>query len=171
MAFAEAARPATRITDWVKHGLIGGVVAGLVFATFEMIMAAILSGADAFFMPLRMIGAMLLGQQALQPDYSLIAAALAGVGVHMVLSMMFGLAVTAVARYVPALSASTTALLAWTSVAGLGLWIVNFYLIAPIAGWNWFPDNTNAVVQFFAHVFFYGTTLGIYLNAASKRPS
>lgn len=141
------------------------------FAMFEMVMAAILNGADAFFMPLRMIGAMLLGQQALQADYSLVAAALAGVGVHMVLSMMFGLAVTAAARYVPALSASTTTLLVWTGVAGLGLWIVNFYVIAPIAGWNWFPDDTNAVVQFFAHVFFFGTVLGIYLNAASRRPA
>jgi hypothetical protein len=111
---------------------------------------------------------MLLGQQALQPDYSLVAAALAGVGVHMLLSMMFGLAVTAAARYVPALSASATTLLLWTSVAGLGLWIVNFYVIAPIAGWTWFPDNTNAVVQFFAHVFFFGSVLGVYLNATAR---
>lgn len=169
MAFAEATRPQTRITDWVKHGLIGGVIAGLVFAMFEMVMAAILNGAGAFFMPLRMIGAMLLGQQALQPDYSLVAAALAGVGVHMTLSMMFGLGVAAAARYVPALAASTTALLAWTSLAGLGLWIVNFYIIAPIAGWNWFPDNTNPAVQFVAHTFFYGTVLGVYLNATSRR--
>ncbi len=169
MAFAQAAQPTARVTDWVKHGLIGGIIGGLVFAMFEMVMAAVLNGADAFFMPLRMIGAMVLGQQALQPDYSLIAAALAGVAVHMVLSMIFGLAVTAAARYIPALSTSTTTLLTWTSIAGLGLWIVNFYVIAPIAGWNWFPDNANAVVQFFAHVFFFGTALGIYLNAAARR--
>ena len=104
----------------------------------------------------------------MQADYSLVAAALAGVGVHMVLSMMFGLAVTAAARYVPVLSSSSTTLLVWTGIAGLGLWIVNFYVIAPIAGWNWFPDNTNAVVQVFAHVLFFGTVLGVYLDATSR---
>lgn len=168
MALGEATRTEMPISGWVKLGLIGGIFAGLVFAMFEMVMAAVLNGADAFFAPLRMIGAMVLGQQALQADYSLIAAAAAGVGVHMVLSMMFGLAVAAATRYVPALSSSSTRLLAWTSVAGLGLWVMNFYVIAPIAGWNWFPDNTNALVQFFAHTFFFGTSLGIYLNATSR---
>ena len=61
MAFAATARSESRVTQWVKHGLIGGVVAGTVFAMFEMIMAAILDGADAFFMPLRMIGGIALG--------------------------------------------------------------------------------------------------------------
>ena len=168
MTFAEATHSDVQVSGWVKHGLIGGVVGGLAFAMFEMVMAAILNGADAFFVPLRMIGAMVLGQQALQPDSSLFAAAAAGVMVHMVLSMMFGLAVAAAARYVPALSSTSIRLVAWASVAGIGLWIVNFYVIAPIAGWNWFPDNSNALVQFFAHTVFFGTTLGIYLNATTR---
>jgi hypothetical protein len=33
-----------------------------------------------------------------------------------------------------------------------------------VFGWTWFPENTNAVVQFVAHTFFYGTVLGYVLN-------
>lgn len=116
-----------------------------------------------------MIGAMLLGDQALQPGYPLVPAALAGVGVHMVLSMMFGVAVVAAAGIVPALAASPATLVSWTSMAGFALWIVNFYAIAPIAGWSWFPNDTDPAVQAVAHVFFYGTVLGLYLNATSSR--
>jgi hypothetical protein len=157
------------LADWLRHGLIGGILAGIVFAAFEMITAAIIDGPDAFFMPLRMIGGIALGEQALDPGSSLLAAGAAGLVVHMVLSAVYGVGVAGVARYVPVLASSATTLIAWASVAGLGLWLVNFYVIAPIGGWTWFPEGTNAVVQFIAHTFFYGTVLGIYLNAAARR--
>jgi hypothetical protein len=155
--------------DWFKHGLIGGIIAGIVFAAFEMIVAAILDGPDMFFMPLRMIGGIALGEQALDPGFSLAAAGVAGLVVHMVLSAVYGIGVAGVARYVPVLASSAAALITWASLAGLALWLVNFYVIAPITGWNWFPDGTNAVVQFIAHTFFYGTVLGIYLVAVARR--
>jgi hypothetical protein len=159
----------SHLAGWLKHGLIGGILAGIVFAAFEMITAAIVDGPNAFFMPLRMIGGIALGEQALDPGSSLLAAGAAGLVVHMVLSAIYGVGVAGVARYVPALASSATTLIAWTSAAGLGLWLVNFYVIAPIGGWTWFPDGTNAIVQFIAHTFFYGTVLGIYLNAAARR--
>ncbi len=56
-----------------------------------------------------------------------------------------------------------------TAVLGLGLWIVNFYVIANLAGWVWFPDKSNPVVQFFAHTVFFGSVLGLYLNASARR--
>jgi hypothetical protein len=61
------ARPESHIGRWVKHGIIGGILAGIVFAMFEMVMAVVQMGPDAFFMPLRMIGGMALGAQALDP--------------------------------------------------------------------------------------------------------
>jgi hypothetical protein len=85
------------------------------------------------------------------------------------LSAAYGIAIAGVARYVPALASSATILIVWTSLAGFGLWLVNFYVIAPIGGWTWFPEGTNAVVQFVAHTFFYGTVLGVYLNATARR--
>jgi hypothetical protein len=169
MTVAGMTHPEGRVKDWIKHGLIGGFVAGVVFAMFEMAMAAILDGAGAFFMPLRMIGAMLLGQPALDPGFSLTAAAAAGLGVHMILSMLYGVAVAGAARFIPALASTRTALMVWASAAGLGLWLLNFYVVAPIFGWTWFPEGTNPIVQAIAHTVFYGTVLGIYLNVVARR--
>ncbi|MFL5802367.1 MAG: hypothetical protein ACJ8CR_11600 [Roseiflexaceae bacterium] len=41
-------------------------------------------------MPLRIIGAIALGQQALEPSYALVTAALVGLVVHMTLSIIYG---------------------------------------------------------------------------------
>ena len=47
--------------------LEGGVIAGLVFAVFEVTAAVVFSGPAQAFLPLRMIGAMVLGPHALDP--------------------------------------------------------------------------------------------------------
>ncbi|MCZ7571243.1 MAG: hypothetical protein M5U01_22070 [Ardenticatenaceae bacterium] len=126
-------------------------------------------GPDAFFMPLRMIGAMALGQEALEPSYPLLTAAVAGIVVHMLLSILYGAIFAAIVGAIPAFASSGFMLLVATSTFGLALWVINFYLIAPVAGWNWFPTQTNPIVQFFAHTFFYGTALGLYLIWARDR--
>ncbi|HBY99183.1 MAG TPA: hypothetical protein DEP84_35430 [Chloroflexi bacterium] len=154
---------------WFKQGVIGGLIAGIVFAVFEMVVAALLNGVNAFFMPLRMIGGIVLGSQALQPAYPLVSAAVTGIVVHMILSMVFGVIFAVIVAYIPQLASTPAWLLVSASVFGLLLWLVNFYLIAPAAGWVWFPTNANPVVQFFAHTFFYGTVLGLYLNQVEDR--
>jgi hypothetical protein len=163
------AAPGSQVGRWIKHGIIGGIVAGIVFAMFEMVMAVVQMGGDAFFMPLRMIGGMALGPQALDPSTSLLTSGGAGIVVHMILSAIYGAGVAAVAWAVPALRSSTASLVIWGSLAGLALWIVNFYVIAPIAGWRWFPDMTDPVVQFAAHTFVYGSLLGLYLDRTAAR--
>ncbi|MBI3970351.1 MAG: hypothetical protein HY332_03585 [Chloroflexi bacterium] len=150
---------------WIKQGIIGGIIAGIVFAMFEMIVAALMMGAAAFWMPLRMIGAMVLGATALEPTYDLVTAAVTGVLVHLVLAALFGVIFALIVAFVPALASSAAMLITAASVYGLLLWLVNFSLIAPAAGWVWFPNETNPVVQFLAHTFFYGSALGLYLNA------
>jgi hypothetical protein len=82
---ATTTRPATALATGIRAGLIGGAVAGTAFAMFEMVAAAVLNGSDAFFMPLRMIGAIALGTSALDPASSLLTAGAAGLVVHMVL--------------------------------------------------------------------------------------
>jgi hypothetical protein len=166
--YAARADDRSRVRRWLVHGVIGGIVAGIIFAMFEMVMAAVQMGGEAFFMPLRMIGGIVLGQQALAPETSLILAGGAGVLVHMMLSAAYGGAVALAAAIVPPLRGGTLALVAWASAAGLALWIVNFYVIAPIAGWNWFPDGTDPLVQFVAHTFFFGSVLGIYLDRFAR---
>jgi hypothetical protein len=149
---------------WIRYGILGGIVAGIVFALFEMIMAVVLDGTEAFFMPLRMIGGMGLGPAALDPGTSLLTAGGVGLAIHMALSMIYGVAVAAVLSLVPQLSASRTAILTSASIAGFALWVVNFFVFAPIFGWTWFPNDTNPVVQIVAHTFFFGTVLGLVLD-------
>ena len=166
MATAEMrAQPA--VGWWVRQGAIGGAIAGVVFAIFEMIMAALLK--DAFFGPLRMISGIALGKQALMPDYSLITAVLVGIVIHMLISMILGVVFALLAAYVPALAGTTALLVAAAAVYGLILWLVNFYAIAPLAGWNWFPNMTNPAVQFFAHTLFFGAVLGLYLDRVRQQ--
>ena len=157
------------VGPWVKQGAVGGVIAGIVFAMFEMIMAAVLSGADAFFMPLRMIGAIVLGMKALDPGYSLVTAGMVGLMVHMMLSIMFGIIFAALVAYVPGLANSSLILIVAASVYGFALWIVNFYVIAHAASWLWFPDKTNVAVQFVAHTIMFGTVLGLFLDRTHAR--
>lgn len=156
---------------WIKHGVIGGIIAGIVFAMFEMIMAVVQTGADAFFMPLRMIGGIALGSSALEPSTSLVTAGGVGIVVHMMMSALYGAVIAGLATAVPALPSSTTSLVLWTSLAGFGLWLVNFFVIAPIGGWRWFPDGTDPLAQFVAHTFFFGSVLGLYLDWAVRRRS
>lgn len=152
------------VSRWAKQGAIGGVIAGIVFAMFEMIMAAVLNGANAFFMPLRMIGAMVLGMKALDPGYALLTAGVVGLMLHMMLSIVFGIVFAALVASLPALADSSPMLLVAASVYGFALWIVNFYVIAHAAGWTWFPEKTNVAVQFVAHTIMFGTLLGLVLD-------
>jgi hypothetical protein len=146
-----------------------GIVAGIIFAVFEMVAAAILMGPEAAVMPLRMIGAIVLGPAALDPGYSLITAALAGVIVHLVLSILFTGIFAVVASAITVTFGreflSTPGSLALAGVGfGIALWLVNFYIVAPVAGWMWFPERTNPLVQFLAHAFFFGAPIGWMLG-------
>jgi hypothetical protein len=154
---------------WLGHGVIGGILAGIIFAGFEMIMATLQMGGEATFMPLRMIGGIVLGEQALAAETPLIVAGGAGVAVHMLLSAAYGAGVGLIAAVVPLLRSGPIALVIWASAAGFALWIVNFYVIAPMAGWRWFPDGTDPVVQFVAHTIVFGSILGLYLDRFARQ--
>ena len=148
----------------IKFGALGGLIAGIVFALFEMIVAALMMGGGAFWMPLRMIGAIVLGQQAIEPTYNLAIAAIVGAIVHMVLSIVFGIIFGVIVALAPGLAESAGTLVVAASVYGFALWLINFYVLARIGGWSWFPGQTNVVEQFIAHTFFYGTVLGWMLE-------
>jgi hypothetical protein len=149
---------------WLVQGAVGGIVAGVAFVAFEMASAWLLTG--AVWTPLRMIGAIGLGPAALDPGYPLATAAAVGLVVHAALSVGFGALFGAVPASVPAVARSSGALLAAASAYGFALWAVNFHVLAPLFGWGWFPDRTNAPQQFLAHTVFFGTVLGFYLDRA-----
>lgn len=149
----------TQSRKWLQYGAIMGLVAGLIFAAFEMIMAAILQG-NAFG-PIRMIGAIVLGQQAVDPAYSFATAILTGLVVHLVLSTIYGLIFGAIMMALPQGRQNRMNVIWIATAFGLLLWLANFYVVAPLL-FPWFT-NANPIVQFVAHTFFYGTALGLLL--------
>ncbi len=148
---------------WLAFGAGFGLLAGIVFATFEMVAARMMG--DGFWMPLRMIGAIILGEQALEPSYSLAQAATVGMALHLALSTLYGAVFGAAVAIAPALRTLGTLVVSGT-LYGLALWLVNFYVIAPTA-FEWFQDASPAV-QFVAHAFFYGALLGVSLGAVRR---
>lgn len=147
----------------LQHGIVGGIVAGIVFAIVDMILAVVLMGAP-FVAPLQMIGAIVLGPQAMDLTYPLGTAVITGALVHLVLSSIFGVIFVYLLAFTRQLNASTGVLLLYGSLFGLALWVVNFLIIAPIA-FPWFAMIDQFWFGFVAHTFFFGTVLGGYVAA------
>jgi hypothetical protein len=151
---------------WPAHGAIGGLIAGVVFMLFQMSAAVVATGADGALRPLRMVAAIVLGRAALDPSHSAVTAGLAGATVHLLLAALFGVlfgALLLVAAQSDVVMAGRTIVLV-ASVYGFVLWLMNFYIVAPVAGLSWFPDRSSPVVQFLAHTFCYGAVLGLYFQ-------
>jgi hypothetical protein len=159
---AQAQTPARSWGAWILQGVIGGIVGGIIFAMFEMAWGYLQGGFDMGVAPLRMIGGIALGPQALEPSYSLVTAAAAGIVVHMVLSMIYGGAF-ALGVGLIAPRAGTGPIVVAGIVVGLALWVVNFFVIGPVAGWKWFADMTDPAIQAIAHGGFFGIPLGLYV--------
>ncbi len=147
-------------TGWaIKHGIIGGIIAGIIFAMAEMIGAALLGGGNAF-MPLKMMASIPLGTQP--PEIPLGTAIAVGTIFHLLFSAVLGVLFALLVANVAALRASPTAIVIAASVYGAILWPLNFYILAPLIGRPWFTQ-TPPVQQFIYHTFFFGTVLGLYL--------
>ncbi len=149
----------------LKPGIGYGILAGIVFAMGEMFINLFM-GKD-FFGPLRLIGSMVLGTQALMPSYSLLVAGFTGLMVHMMMSAIFGLVFFALLELLKQRAASTISLLVFGSLYGLLLWVVNFLVVAP----RLFPQF--AMVSqlwngFFSHTFLFGSMIGLF--AMISRP-
>jgi len=147
----------------IRQGALAGIAAGIVFAVFEMAASAAMTGAEAATMPLRMIGAIALGPEALEPSFSLTTAALAGVAVHLVLAAIYGGVFAALAGGLR----SGAGIVGLGAAYGLALWLLNFYVIAP-AAFPWFAD-ADPMIQFVAHTIFFGAALGFVLWRSHER--
>ncbi len=153
---------------WAASGMVSGAVAGVVFIAFEVAAAGIL-GQD-FLGPPRMIGAILLGEGALEESVAVPALrliVLVGLMLHLLLAAVYGGAFGEIARIVRPLGGNRVLLVGAATGFGFLLWIVNFYVIAPLA-FPWF-GMAEPLVQFIAHTFFYGTALGLVLMGLSKK--
>lgn len=136
-----------RQLDW-KAGIWAGLIAGLAFLVLEMLMVWLFMG-ESPWAPPRMIGAMVLGKDVLPPPATFDAGVVgAASGVHFVLSILYGLVIGALIHRMRPLG---VALLSGSTV-GLGIYLVNFYLIAP-ALFPWFEMARNWI-SIFTHILF-----------------
>ncbi|KMQ50292.1 membrane hypothetical protein [Chitinispirillum alkaliphilum] len=164
------------LKSWAKTGLIGGFIAAITFALFEMIVALIL--VDDFFSPLRMIGAIVLGPQALTLQIPLTTIIWTGTSIHIAYSLITGAIFASIISKFSFLRSTPAIIIGAGSAYGFLMWIINFYIIAPAAGWIWFPEQANQFWQgFVAHTFLFGAVLGWYVakrklhRISRERPS
>lgn len=153
------------IVPWALNGMVVGLPAGAFFILFEMFMSGFSNPTP--FGPLRLIGAIVLGQGALTPQPATGAgtAIIVGFIVHFLLAAVFGAIFGAIlgalSLGIDPLSRSRAALTGAAAVGGVLLWLVNFYVIAPVA-FPWFTTS-SPLVQSVAHTVFYGAAYGLLL--------
>lgn len=140
------------------RGIIGGEVAGMVFAAVTMWFAGSLPDGKAE-MPLHMMSTLVKGAGAMMEGTTSVAL---GLVVHLVLSAAFGITF---ALIVPFLRTNGTVALAGT-VFGAALYTVNFLILAPIA-FTVFKD-ANQPFELFAHIVF-GTLLSFFFFGSGAR--
>lgn len=130
----------------VKAGVLAGAIAGAVFLVLELIMVPLFLGMPPWA-PVRMIGAIVLGEGVLPPPATfdlgiLVVAAV----VHFVLSIIYGL----VTGLLVARLTMGPAVMVGLGV-GLALYLVNFFVFTGV--FPWFADARNWV-SVFAHLVF-----------------
>lgn len=155
------------LADLFLHGMMGGLIAGLVFVLGKMVLNLALN--RPFFGPLQLTSTLLLGTKALDPSYSLVTASVIGLIVHLCLSALYGMIFVGLLGLTGQLGAPTKFMLLYGALFGLGLWLVNYYGFA----WVMFPQFTltNPFWNgFVAHTFSYGIILGAYIAEAWPQP-
>jgi hypothetical protein len=147
---------------WILPGAVMGVAAGGVFLIFEMIAAGIMG--QSAFEPFKMIAAIVLGVSVLpvQSTIGLAVVVPVAIAVHYALSAFYGAVFGTIAAVIGVVRNGRMALAIAASVFGFGLWLANFYAIAP-ALFPWFL-MADPAVQFIAHTLFFGTPLGLMLG-------
>lgn len=135
----------------LKAGALAGLIAGAVFMMMEMGLVAM--AGDSPWGPPRMIAAIVMGEGVLPPpatfDLMILMAAMA---VHLMLSIVIGVAFALVARRYGLVMAVVAG-----AVLGLGLYIVNFHGFTAIFPWFAMARNMISIVSHIA----FGAVLGL----------
>jgi hypothetical protein len=139
-----------------------GIIAGLVFLILELVLVSTIGG-ESPWAPVRMIGAIALGQDVLPPPATFdLTAFIAAAIVHFALAIIYGTIFALVAdRAGWGLGATTIAGL----VFGLLLYAINFYGFT--AMFPWFAMARNEI-SIFAHAVF-GLVLGYSYRKLTPR--
>jgi hypothetical protein len=145
----------------VEEGALVGLLAGVIFATGEMLVGRAMG--NPLLAPWRGFASLLLGHSALEGPLTF-GIFLAGVIAHFALSAVYGAAWGLLVSYTPyKWLTSWGANIALGGLYGLALYLVNFLVVAPLL-YPWFRE-TNQPAQIFFHVVLFGLPLGAYLGA------
>lgn len=144
-----------------------GVIAGVSFAIYETLIAWLLTGQP--LEPLRMVAG-ISGASAAESWYPLSAALPIALAIHMVLSIVFALVFVSLLGYLPWAINTRAKVITAAAIYSLFLWFMNFYVFAPLFGWNWFIHLPHPFLQgLVGHFFFYGIVLGYFLQLGRRR--
>ena len=161
-------RPDIADGAWLGHGAVGGLLGGIALLGVEIALAAIAFGKGALLLPVRMAAGILLGPGAVDPAAPAVPVVIGGLLVHATLSATFGLLFASIMERRPRRRPTSTMVLA-AILYGCALCAVNFYVIAPLFGWDWFPRRANPVGQLVAHALVFAPIVAGYLQLVDAR--
>lgn len=153
------ARARSEAMSWLKIGVISGILSGIVYLVYEMVVAEI-SG-QGLLMPLRRIGAMALGPDVLSPTASATNAVIAGIIIALVLSVIYGITVALTVAGISYFQDNPRLLIGATTLWAFCLYIFNYFFWGRTF-WPWFFQS-NSFWQFLGVTVFFGTVLGLLL--------
>ena len=139
------------------------IIAGLVFAALEMILARVVHG-DSPWMPLHLIGAIGLGPSAVSDTHTFdVKVVSVAVALHMALAILYGLILALIIERLD---------MAWAVVVGaiygLILYYINFYGFTK--AFPWFADARGGV-SIFTHIVQSGLMAWIYKALDRRTPA
>jgi hypothetical protein len=143
---------AHRAAVW-EHGLVGGLFAGVIMAVVLMIIFAITG--DGFLHPLEAMGSIYWGE-FMADDGAVIAA---GIGTHLVLSIVFGLIYAFLINYVR-IEPLITGL-----VYGVAVFLVTYLILG--AAFDFFADEFP-IWSMLVGAAFFGLALGAFEDWADR---
>ncbi|MGH8783850.1 MAG: hypothetical protein ACREYA_01965 [Cupriavidus necator] len=153
-----------RLQDW-RAAVISGLVAGVVFIVFELLAARFLLYQGPWG-TVKMVAAIMLGQQALSADAFTWSIVLAAGTVHFALSIVLALILALVMA--PFRFDSSLGMAALVGgVFGATVYVVNFYLFTSY--FNWF-DAARGWESFFAHIVFGVVAADAYTHIERPEP-
>lgn len=139
-----------------------GILAGLAFMMLEMVMVTMFLAGSPWGPP-RMMAAMALGPSVLPPPATFaLVPMMVAMMIHIPLSGIYGLVIAAIVQRMGLVAALATG----AAFGLLAVYLVNFYLLAPML-FPWFTEAQNWVSAF-AHAMFGLVAAGLYVGLRNR---
>jgi len=124
--------PVERRDTWelVTHGARAGLLAGITLGLVEILASAVLRGDP--WLPFDFAAAIVVGPEALSPGFPVAASAMLGIVIHVLLSMVFGVAFLAALALMFQLSARPWLMLLYGVLFGITVWEMDFLAVLPV---------------------------------------